>query len=150
MQLCFGQVEQFKTERAVRPADADGLYYIFVSANDFFDYLDRGSIGPLDEVAVRAVDNVVQSVGDLFELGAKQFLVVNSSDLAALPSATEFDILEDSERFTRKVSELLPAEIERLSRELASAEIALYDHVAISDEIRASPQRYGLTNIDEP
>ena len=29
-------------------------------------------------------------------------------------------------------------------------EIALYDHVAISDEIRANPQDYGLSNLDDP
>ena len=147
----FGQIEQFAAEQAGQPADDKGLYYIFVSANDFFGYLDDpNASGTLDELAVQTVDNIVQSVVSLSELGAEQFLVVNSSDLAALPGATEFDILEESERFTNKVNERLPTELEKLSQQLDEVEIALYDHVSISDEIRANPQDYGLTNIDEP
>lgn len=147
----FGQIEQFAAAQAGQPADADGLYYIFASANDFFGYLDNpNSSGTLDELAAQTVENIVQSVTQLSDLGAEQFLVVNSSDLAALPGATEFDIIEGSERFTTRVNELLPAELNELSQQLEAVEIALYDHVSISDEIRTNPQAYGLTNIDDP
>ena len=147
----FGQVKQFSTERAEQPADADSLHYIFVSANDFFEYLNQpDSSGTIDEVAAQAVDNIVQSVSDLSALGAKQFLVINSSDLAALPGALEFEITEQSEQFTSRVNALLPVKLESLSQALDDTEIALYDHVAISDRIRESPQDYGLTNITEP
>lgn len=76
----FGQVEQFVTELAGQPADGDGLYFIFASANDFFEYSDFGLPGTLQELANQTVDNIGQSVSELSALGAKQFLVVNSSD----------------------------------------------------------------------
>lgn len=122
-----------------------------MSANDFFEYLNEpDSSGTIDEVAEQAVDNITQSVSDLSALGARQFLVINSSDLAALPGAMEFGITEQSEQFTNSVNALLPVKLESLSHVLDDTEIALYDHVAISDRIRKSPQDYGLTNITEP
>ena len=147
----FGQIDQFAAEQASQPADAEGLYYIFVSANDFFEHLDNpNSSGTLNAVAEKTVDNIVQSIINLSDLGAEQFLVVNSSDLAVLPGATEFDIVEESKHFTIKVNELLPVGLRKLSQQLAEVEIALYDHVSISNKIRANPQDYGLTNIDDP
>lgn len=147
----FGQVEQFSKEHAKQPAEADSLHYIFVSANDFFEYLDEpDSPGTIDELAAQTVDNITQSVRDLSALGARQFLVVNASDLAALPGALEFGITAQSEQFTSRVNALLPANLESLLQVLDDTEIALYDHVAMSDRIRESSQDYGLTNITEP
>lgn len=147
----FGQVEQFRIDLAGQAADTEGLYYIFASANDFFEYLSTpDSSGTIDELAAQTVNNIAQSVSDLSALGARQFLVVNSSDLAALPGAPEFEITAESEQFTSEVNALLPAELEKLSQELESVEIALYDHVAISDRIRKSPENYGLKNITDP
>ena len=145
----FGQVEQFATELAGQPADAEGLYFIFASANDFFEYSDFGLPGTLPELAAQTVDNIGQSVADLSALGAKQFLVVNSSDLAILPGVIEFGQAADAQVFTDLVNDLLPGELEVLAQQLGS-EIALYDHVAISDKIRANPQDYGLSNVDDP
>ena len=147
----FGQVEQFSTEIAAQSADAEGLYYIFVSANDFFEYLtESDSSNTIDELAAQTVDNIARSVSTLSALGRRQFLVVNSSDLAALPGASEFNITEQSEQFTSSMNALLPVELERLPQALDDTEIALYDHVAVSDRIRKNPQNYGLTNITEP
>lgn len=146
-----GQIEQFRASAAGQPADTAGLYYIFASANDFFEYLSEpDSSDTIDELAAQTVNNIAQSVSNLSALGARQFLVINSSDLAALPGAPEFDITAESERFTSRVNALLPAELERLSQALDDTEIALYDHVAISDHIRENPEDYGLTNITDP
>lgn len=155
----FGQVEQFsadrkadsKAEGEVQPVDAKSLHFIFASANDFFEYLtEPDAPGTIDELAKQTVDNIVRSVSDLSTLGAQQFIVVNSSDLAALPGALEFDIVKASENFTRSVNTQLPTALSKLSSQLENTQIALYDHTAISDKIRANPSAYGLTNIDDP
>ncbi|MEL6553004.1 MAG: SGNH/GDSL hydrolase family protein [Cyanobacteria bacterium J06621_11] len=144
-----GQIDQFATELAGQPADKDGLYFIFASANDFFEYSDFGLPGTVQALATQTVDSIGQSVAKLSALGANQFLVVNSSDLEILPGVIEFGQTEDALLFTQQVNALLPAELESISQQLGS-EILLYDHVAISDEIRTNPQEYNLSNVDEP
>ncbi|MGF1494908.1 MAG: SGNH/GDSL hydrolase family protein [Microcoleaceae cyanobacterium] len=145
----FGQIDQFSTELAGEEADPDALYFIFASANDLFEFTDFGLPGTAEEVAAQAVENIVEGITDLSELGAEQFLVVNSSDLDILPGIIEFGQVEEATEFTDEVNELLPEALEDLGEELG-IEIALYDHVAISDEIRANPEDFGLTNVDDP
>ena len=145
----FGQVDQFTTELEGQPADPNALYFIFASTNDLFEYTDFGLPGTVEELAEQTVNNIVKSVSDLAEVGAEKFLVVNSSDLGILPGAIEFEQVEEATLFTEEVNNLLPQELETLESQLG-IDIELYNHVAISDEIRANPEEYGLTNIDDP
>lgn len=144
----FGQIEQFSSE-LTGEADSDALYFIFASANDLFEYTDFGLPGTVEELAIQTVDNIGESVSRLSALGAEQFFVVNSSDLDILPGVIEFGQTAEAATFTDEVNDLLPQKINTLSQQLG-VEIALYDHVAISDEIRANPTNYGLTNVDNP
>ena len=145
----FGQIEQFKAETSGQSADYDALHFIFASANDLFEYADFGLPGTVEELATQTVDNIGEGVANLAESGAKQFLVVNSSDLDILPGVIEFGQVNEAALFTDLVNNLLPEKLETLSQQL-DVEIALYDHVAISDEIRSNPQNFGLTNVNDP
>lgn len=144
----FGQIEQFSNEVGGE-ADEDALYFIFASANDLFEYTDFGLSGTVEELAAQTVENIGESVSRLSALGAEQFLVVNSSDLDILPGVIEFGQTAEAAVFTDEVNSLLPQELEILTQ-ILGVEIALYDHVAISNEIRANPANYGLTNINDP
>ena len=146
----FGQIEQFKAETQGQAADEDALHFIFASANDLFEYADFGLPGTVEELATQTVDNIGESVSSLADNGAKQFLVVNSSDLDILPGVIEFGQVDEAALFTDLVNQLLPEKLETLSQELNDVEIALYDHVDISNEIRSNPQDFGLTNINDP
>ena len=145
----FGQIDLFNTELAGHPADPDALYFIFASANDFFEYSDFGLPGTIEELAVQTVDNITEGISDLAASGAEQFFVVNSSDLSILPGIIEFEQVEDAALFTDEVNDLLPQELSTLEAEL-DIDIIFYDHEAISDEIRANPQEFGLTNVEDP
>ncbi|MGF1480837.1 MAG: SGNH/GDSL hydrolase family protein [Cyanophyceae cyanobacterium] len=143
----LGQIEQFAPE--AESADASALHFIFVSANDLFEYTDFGLPGTVEELASQTVENIGEGVSELAALGATQFFVVNSSDLDILPGVIEFGQVQEAAQFTDLVNALLPDELDILSQQL-NVEIALYDHVAISNEIRANPDFYGLTNINDP
>ena len=144
----FGQIEQFNSELGGNSADSNALYFIFASANDLFEYTDFGLSGTVEELASQTVDNIGESVTRLSALGAEQFFIVNSSDLDILPGVIEFGQTAEAALFTDEVNRLLPEELNTLTQDLG-VDIALYDHVAISDEIRANPAIYGLTNIDD-
>ncbi|MBE9061954.1 SGNH/GDSL hydrolase family protein [cf. Phormidesmis sp. LEGE 11477] len=145
----FGQIDQFAAELGGAPADPNALYFVFASANDFFEYSDFGLSGTVEELAAQTVDNIGQSVSDLSALGARQFMVVNSSDLDILPGVIEFDQVEGAERFTDSVNSLLRDELEAIAQQ-ENVEVALYDHIAISNKIRANPQTYELANVIDP
>lgn len=144
-----GQIEQFSAELSGKSADPDALYFIFASANDLFEYTDFGLPGTVQELAAQTVENIVEGVSDLSALGAEQFLVVNSSDLDILPGIIEFEQVEEAALFTDEVNRLLPQALTALDRQ-PDIDVDVYDHVAISDDIRSNPQNYGLSNVDDP
>lgn len=74
--------------------------------------------GTVEELAAQTVENIADSVTELAELGAEQFLVVNSSDLDILPGVIEFGQAEEAELFVDEVNSLLPQELASLEAEL--------------------------------
>jgi phospholipase/lecithinase/hemolysin len=105
--------------------------------------------GTVQELASQVIRNIEQSIIYLADLGANQFMVVNSSDLKVLPGAIQFGQADVGGEFTDAFNRLLPVELAILGQDLG-IEIGLYDHVAISDEIRSHPSQYGLTNLSDP
>ena len=144
----FGQIDQFAAETG-SVADPDALYFVFISANDLFEYVDFGLPGTVEELAAETVGNITQGVSELAALEAEQFLIVNSSELGIVPGVIEFGQTEEAALFTTEGYSLLPDQLTSLSQDL-DADIALYDHTAISDKIRATPAVYGLTDVDTP
>ncbi|NEP72703.1 MULTISPECIES: SGNH/GDSL hydrolase family protein [unclassified Okeania] len=145
----FGQIEQFTAELSGQVADRNALYFIFISANDLLEYVDFDLPGTVEELSVQTVNNIGQSLSNLAALGANKFMVVNSSDIGIVPHIIEFDNTDEAVLFTKLVNELLPQKLEMLTEELG-AEIVLYDHIAISDQIRSKPDQYTLTNLNYP
>ncbi|MEH2183231.1 SGNH/GDSL hydrolase family protein [Nostoc sp.] len=141
----FGQIKQYKTE-VNRVADSNGLYFIFISTNDLLERFFSNQTGSVDALASTAVNNITSGVSQLTALGAKQFFVVNSIDLAALPLFEQNS--EDALKFRDVINESLPGQLDTLNKQLG-VEVALYDYVAISRKIRSSPAVYGLTNIND-
>lgn len=141
----FGQIEQYKTE--VNPvADSKGLYFIFISTNDLLERFLNNQTGSVDALASAAVNNIASGVSELAALGAKQFFVVNSTDLAALPLFEQYS--EEAAKFRDVINKSLPGQLDTLNKQLG-VEVALYDHVAISTKIRSNPVAYGFTNIND-
>lgn len=141
----FGQIEQYKTE-VNRVADSNGLYFIFISTNDLSERFFYNQTGSVDALADAAVNNIASGISQLAAVGAKQFFVVNSTDLAALPLFEQYS--QEAAKFRDVINESLPGQLDILNKQLG-VEVALYDHVAISNKIRSTPARYGFTNIND-
>ncbi|WP_404814342.1 SGNH/GDSL hydrolase family protein [Clostridium tagluense] len=81
----LGQIEKFEKNLKSGKAYPDALYFIFASANDYFLFMDYSLPGTVENVSDKAVANINTAVKRLEKLGAKKFLVVNSSDLSLVP-----------------------------------------------------------------
>ncbi len=139
----FGQIEQYKTQLN-SVADSDALHFIFISTNDLLAPVFTNTLGSVESLASSTVDNIGEGVAKLASIGAKKFFVVNSTDLAVLPFFKNQPEIAASFRDT--INQQLPNKLNALSQQLG-IEVALYNHVAISDKIRSAPAQYGLTNI---
>lgn len=141
----FGQIEQYKTE-VNGIADSRALHFIFISTNDYLEKFFYSQPGSVEQLGSAAVDNMTLGISRLAGIGAKQFFVVNSTDLAVLPLFENNS--DEAAKFRDTINELLPAKLDILSKQLG-VEVALYDHVTISNKIRYTPASYGFTNIND-
>lgn len=141
----FGQIEEYKAE-VNRVPDSKGLYFIFISTNDLLERFFNNQTGSVDVLADAAVNNIVSGISQLAALGAEQFFVVNSTDLAALPLFEQYS--EEAAKFRDIINKSLPGQLDTLNKQLG-VEVALYDHVAISNKIRSTPATFGFTNIND-
>ncbi|QFS51641.1 SGNH/GDSL hydrolase family protein [Nostoc sphaeroides] len=141
----LGQIEEYKAE-VNRVADSKGLYFIFISTNDLLERFFNNQTGSVDALADAAVNNIAFGISQLAAIGAEQFFVVNSTDLAVLPLFEQYS--QEAAKFRDGINKSLPGQLDTLNKELG-VEVALYDHVAISNKIRSTPSAFGFTNIND-
>jgi cholinesterase len=101
----------------------------------------------IDARATQAVANVEKTITNLAQLGAKQFFVVNSTDLPLLPGLST--LKSDAQQYTTAYNSQIASKLRALKKQ-RNLEIIAYDHVRISTKVFANPQKYGLTNLTEP
>lgn len=141
----LAQIDEYKTElKGV--ADTKGLHFIFISTVDLLDKYFFNQPGSVEQLASKSVDNIIQGISELAAIGGRQFFVVSSTDLNILPLFKNNP--GDAAKFRDTINRLLPGELSKLEAKLR-LQIALYDHVAISNKIRANPTQYGFTNVND-
>ncbi|MBE9047700.1 hypothetical protein IQ255_25415 [Pleurocapsales cyanobacterium LEGE 10410] len=136
------QVEWFieDHQQADTTADSDALYIISGGRNDYSD----DNPNPED-----VVNNIEQEIESLYEIGARDFLVSNLSDLGKLP-ATPAPLADTFSGYTEAHNELLEQTINELNDSLTGANIVILDFNALFDDILENPGDYDLTNVTDP
>lgn len=145
----FGQIEKFRAGLKEEFADPSAVYFIFISANDYFEHADYSLPGTVSDLADRAVANIGTAVSRLAGLGAVRFMIVNSSDLTILPAVSANGQTNPAKDFQIRFNSGLLSETDNLRRRL-NIDIVLFDHIAVSNEIRSRPARYGIRNLTAP
>ena len=145
----FGQIDQYKAGLQGQTADKNALYIIFASGNDYFQYNDFNQPGTITQLSAQGVSNIEEDVSKLAALGAKQFLVVNSLNLAIVPAIVDENKVDQATEFRDSFNTLLRSRLNALSQQLG-VEIAEYDYTGISNLIRSKPGDYGLINVNDP
>ncbi|SHJ92513.1 Phospholipase/lecithinase/hemolysin [Dethiosulfatibacter aminovorans DSM 17477] len=144
----LGQIDEFEGSLDGKKADANALYLIFASTNDYYVFMDYSLPGTIEEIADKSVENINTAVRKLAELGAEKFFIVNSPDLSTLPWEIAYDQIESASAFTQRVNSTLPVTVEKLDSELG-IEIILFDHTAVSDKIMNNPESYGFVELEK-
>lgn len=131
-------------QQANQSADPDALYVIWGGANDYQTVADA------DPQAV--VKDLETAVEDLYEIGARNFLIADLPDLGQTPRATSATAPVDSSTLTDLTSQhnsLLASTVSDLDNSLADAELITLPVNQLFEEILANPKEYGLTNTSE-
>ena len=140
------QVEFFVEDhlQAEQTADSNALYILWGGSNDYF---------VPDTDPEQVVDNIEAEVESLYDLGARDFLVVNLPDLGETPEADKPDLAVSAEELTELSDThnlLLDSSVEEMEDTLTGAEITILDVDSLYEDVLANPEEFGLTNVTEP
>lgn len=125
-----------------RNGDPNALYIMWAGANDLFD-------GQLN-MAI-PVGNIVDDLEQLYDDGARQFLVLNLPKLGATPAYNGTAASRDDwNNRTLAFNTTLASGLDQLESLLADISIKRFDIEGLFDQVIASPTAYGLTNITAP
>lgn len=145
----LGQVAWFKESLGGQKADPNALYFIFISANDYFQHMDNTLPGTIKELSGQTVQNIETTVKELSGLGAKNFMVVNCTDLSVVPWEVISSRTDAAKEYTTDVNTELPGDLKNLGTML-NVKITMFDHTAVSKMIRSDPAKYGIKEINKP
>ena len=144
----LGQIEKFKTELKGQSADPNALYFVWIGANDFVEKVSYNA--PIDNPTLTddVVNNIATGVTQLAQLGARRFLVITCGEIAAMPGMIALERSDQAAEFQALVTSKLTDRLDELTSQL-QVEITVFDHLALSAEIRENPSDYGLTNVSD-
>ena len=131
-------------------ADPDALYVVWAGANDYLDYL--GDVIPADPAFLveSGIDNTVNNVTHLADLGAENIVVPNLPSLGSLPFSAEFQ--DEATALTIAFNGGLSLALDNLNlgeNELETGLIEV-DIFTANENIFANPEQFGLSNVTDP
>ncbi len=100
------------------------------------------------QIIANAVTNIVSTVVDLYQQGARNLLVFNSTDLGRLPAAGPpgEEQSQTLTLFSDVFNTSLDAELDRIRPALTDADLQVFDFYTLTNEIYADPNAFGLDN----
>lgn len=137
------ELDVFESELDGKAADGRALYAVWAGANDIF----IGGATP-EEIAVRGVENMLNAICRLHQLGARRIMVVNLPDMGATPVARDLGLSAYFSYASALYSENLAMGLDYL--DALGIRTIRYDSRQVVDEILSNPDDYGLSNVSEP
>jgi phospholipase/lecithinase/hemolysin len=98
------------------------------------------------QIIANAVNNIVSTVDDLYQRGARNILVFNSTDLGRLPAAGPTDQAQSQTLtlFSRVFNVSLEDALNNIRPSLAEADLKIFDFYTLTNAIYADPGAFGL------
>jgi phospholipase/lecithinase/hemolysin len=134
-----GQVDKFSQDLDSSDANiSNTTFLIWVGANDYLNAPnpDNSSI----------TGNILQSVEDLSQLGAKKIIVVNLPNLGKLPFCAPLNLCEQFTELTNKHNRMLSEGLDSFKKSHRSTKITLFNAHKIFEQLFANPSKYGFAN----
>lgn len=145
----FGQIADYLNTAKTHQADPSALYFIFISANDFFEWADFAHPESIDELSQSSMKNMQTSIETLIAAGAKQLMVVGTTDLSHVPAVVQGNQVQSAKKYQSELEQKLPAILTNLAS-THHITISYFDHLAFSTQLRAAPAAAGLKDLDSP
>lgn len=145
----FGQIADHLKAAEAHKADPNALYFIFTSANDFFEWADFSRTESIDALAQTSVANIQKATASLIEAGAKHVMVVGTTDLSHVPAVVQGNQATSAKAYQEILEQKLPAALKTLAKTRHVA-ISYFDHLAFSNTLRAAPDVAGFKELDAP
>ncbi len=139
------QIDVFESSLNNDHANPDALYVVWAGPNDFLDYLG-GSVPADPAVLIEdGVDNIVDNITRLADLGATNIVVPNMSSLGRLPFSTEFQ--DEATAISIAYDGGLSLALDNLDVQAKIVEVDLF---RANETIAANPEQFGLSNVTDP
>ncbi|MFM7368184.1 MAG: putative Ig domain-containing protein, partial [Sphaerospermopsis kisseleviana] len=137
------QIQQFKTINA-NSIGKDGLYVIWAGANDFLNLATDPT-----QAVTNAVTNISSAIATLAELGAKEIVVGNLTDLGATPASIANNNVANARAISLGFNTALNQALSNL-KPVLNVDLSLVDIFGLSTAVQANPANYKFTNITQP
>lgn len=145
----FGQIDGYLKAAKTHKADPNSLYFIFISANDFFEWADFSHPESIDVLSQNSVANIQKATETLIAAGAKHVMVVGTTDLSHVPAVVQGNQVKNATEYQQILEQKLPAVLTTLAK-THHVSISYFDHLAFSNKLRAAPDVAGLKYLDTP
>ncbi|MDQ0654947.1 SGNH/GDSL hydrolase family protein [Pseudomonas cedrina] len=145
----FGQIAEHLKAAKTHKADPNALYFIFVSANDFFEWADFSHPESIEVLSQNSVANIQKATKMLIAAGAKHLMVVGSTDLSHVPAVVQGNHVKNAAQYQRILALKLPDVLATMAKDL-HVSLIYFDHLAFSNKLRTAPGVAGLKNLDSP
>lgn len=143
------QIDSFEDSLADANAAPDALYLVWAGPNNFLDYLGGGVPDDPAILLQEGINNYVNNLNRLIDLGAKNIVVPNMASLGRLPFSAEF--AAEATAITIAYNGGLALALDNLDLEdNSSVEILEVDLFSSNEAIAANPEQFGLSNISDP
>ncbi|NVL34664.1 SGNH/GDSL hydrolase family protein [Pseudomonas syringae pv. actinidiae] len=145
----LGQIADHLKAAPAHKVDPNALYFVFISANDFFEWADFSRPGSVAALGESSVTNIKKATQMLIAAGAKRLMVVGTTDLSHVPAVVLGNQVASATEFQQVLEQKLPTILKGLA-ESSGVTITYFDHLAFSNKLRSEAEAFGLTELDKP
>jgi phospholipase/lecithinase/hemolysin len=137
------EIDLFKGGLGGQPANKDALYILWAGANDYLGGKVTNPAGPLG--------NLSKAVTDLYQTGARNFLVANLPDLGKTPLALSqgIGVSQGLNQLTGVHNQGLSGALDELSKTLNGINLIPFDVNSLFNNVISKPGDYGFTNVTD-
>ncbi|MGB6299467.1 MAG: SGNH/GDSL hydrolase family protein [Rivularia sp. (in: cyanobacteria)] len=141
--------EQIKAYLNVDAPAGGDVFFISAGSNNFFPDIDEEIIPDNIPAPTSVLEGLTENITTLADAGAENFIIPNIALLGSVPYAKNAGISDALNTASTEFNRLLDAELDNLAGELGINIIEL-DVASEIVKIRANPEDFGLTNVDDP